>query len=93
MGGAPSGRDAHTVAEVVAGYISDGAARLSPGSIDFYRKGEASLPARFTTRPIATVTPLVLDNAYAEMRGAGASEHKIQKVHRLLSASFNRAVR
>ncbi len=93
LGGAPSGRDAHTVADVVAGYISDGATRLSPGSIDFYRKGEAALPAGFAARMIATVTPLVLDNAYAEMREAGASEHKIQKVHRLLSASFNRAVR
>lgn len=93
MGGAPSGRDTHSVAEVVTGYIADGVARLSPGSIDFYRKGQASLPPGFAERSIATVTPLVLDNAYADMRAGGASEHKIQKAHRLLSASFNRAVR
>ncbi len=30
MGGAPSNRDTHSVAEVVAGYISDGVTRLSP---------------------------------------------------------------
>ena len=93
MGGAPSGRDAHTVAEVVAGYIADGARRLSPGSIDFYRKGEAAMPAGFAARHITSVTPLVLDNAYGEMRAAEASEHKVQKVHRFLSAAFNRAVR
>ncbi len=51
------------------------------------------LPPAFATRAIATVTPLVLDNAYGEVRAGGASEHKVQKVHRLLSASFNRAVR
>ena len=83
MGGAPSNRDTHSVAEVVASYISDGVTRLSPGSIDFYRKGEAALPPAFATRAIATVTPLVLDNAYGEMRAGGASEHKVQKVHRL----------
>lgn len=33
--------------EVVAGYIADGTARLSPGSIDFYRKGLAALPETF----------------------------------------------
>ena len=59
MGGAPSGRDARKVAEVVAGYISDGVTRLSPGSIDLYRTGEAALPLGFAARPIATVTPLV----------------------------------
>jgi len=93
MGGAPSGRDTHSVAEVVAGYITDGVTRLSPGSIDFYRKGEVALPAGFAARPIASATPLVLDNAYADMRAAGAREHTTQKVRRRLSASFNRAVR
>jgi integrase len=39
------------------------------------------------------VTPLVLDSVYVELRDDGASEHKVQKVHRLLSAAFNRAVR
>ena len=39
------------------------------------------------------MTPLVLDNVYGSLRDEGASEHKIQKVHRLLSAAFNRAVR
>ena len=93
MGGAPSGREIHSVAEMVSGYVADGTARLSPGSIDFYRQGQAALPAGFSARPISAVTPIVLNNVYAEMRQTGASEHKIQKVHRLLSASFNRAVR
>ncbi len=35
----------------------------------------------------------MLDSVYGELRDEGASEHKIQKVHRLLSAAFNRAVR
>ncbi len=93
MGAAPSAKGTRTVAEVVAGYIADGVVRLSPGSIDFYRKGEAALPTTFTARQVSEVTPLVLDGLYAEMRAGGASEHKAQKVHRLLSASFNRAVR
>ena len=67
--------------------------RLSPGTIDFYRKGLAALPEAFRNRGVAEVTPLVLDSVYGELRDEGASEHKIQKVHRLLSAAFNRAVR
>jgi len=93
MGGTASSRVRHTVGEVVAGYVADGAGRLSPGSIDFYRKGEAALPASFRARQVSEVTPLVLDGMYAELRAAGASEHKAQKVHRLLSAAFSRAVR
>ena len=93
MGSAPSVRGKHTVAEVVAGYIADGAIRLSPGSIDFYRKAESALPPAFVARQVRDVTPLVLDGVYAEIRAGGASEHKTQKVHRLLSAAFNRAVR
>jgi len=93
MGGAPSTREAHSVAEVVAGYITDAAIRLSPGTLHFYRRGQENLAPAFAARPIASVTPLVLDSAYNDMRTQGASEHKVQKLHRLLSASFNRAVR
>lgn len=78
---------------MIAGYISDGSNRLSPGSVDFYRDGEAAMPESFRTRPVGDVTPLVLDALYGELREAGASDHKVQKVHRLLSAAFNRAVR
>jgi hypothetical protein len=35
----------------------------------------------------------VLDGLYGELRDEGASEHKAQRFHRLLSAAFNRAVR
>ena len=50
MGGSASSRERHTVGEVVSGYIADGAARLSPGTLDFYRKGLAALPAAFRSR-------------------------------------------
>jgi integrase len=93
MGGSAAPGERHMVGEVVAGYIADGAARLSPASIDFYRKGLAALPEAFRARAVSEVTPLVLDGLYAELREGGASEHKAQKVHRLLSAAFNRAVR
>ena len=93
MGGSTSPRESHTVDEVVAGYIADSASRLSPGTIDFYRKGLAALSPAFRGRSVGAVTPLVLDSVYAELREEGASEHKVQKVHRLLSAAFNRAVR
>ena len=93
MGGSATPRERHTVGEVVPGYIADGASRLSPGTIDFYRKGLAALPDAFRDRSVAEVTPLVLDGVHGELRDEGASEHKIQKVHRLLSAAFNRAVR
>ena len=92
MGGSPV-QGAHTVAEVVAGYIADSAARLSPGTIDFYQKGEKALPSTFLARQVADVKPVVVDALYAELRADGASEHKIQKVHRLLSAAFERALR
>jgi hypothetical protein len=44
MRGSATPREHHTVVEVVAGYIADGAARLSPGTLDFYRKGLDALP-------------------------------------------------
>ncbi|HEX6657405.1 MAG TPA: hypothetical protein VF065_04950, partial [Ilumatobacter sp.] len=87
MGGSATPRERHTVGEVVDGYIADGASRLSPGTLDFYRKGLAALPEAFRNRVVAQVTPLVLDGVYCELRDEGASEHKIQKVHRLLSAA------
>jgi hypothetical protein len=93
MGGSTAPRERHTVGEVVAGYIEDGASRLSPGTLNFYRKGLTALPKVFRDRAVTEVTPLALDSVYGELRGEGASEHKLQKVHRLLSAAFNRAVR
>ena len=93
MGGTAAPSATHTVGEVVAGYIADGSNRLSPGSVKFYRDGEAAMPESFRSRTVSEVTPLVLDGMYSELREAGASEHKVQKIHRLLSAAFNRAVR
>ncbi len=93
MGGSATPRERHTVGEVVSGYIADGASRLSPGTVDSDCKGLAALPDAFRERDVADVTPLVLDSVYGELCDEGASEHKIQKVHRLLSAAFNRAVR
>ena len=58
MGGTTAPREGHTVGEVVAGYIADGAGRLSPGSIDFYRKGRATLPETSRGRAVSEVTPL-----------------------------------
>jgi hypothetical protein len=77
----------------VSGYLADGAVRLSPVTLDFYRKGHDAMPDTFKQRPVTTVTPLMLDSLFAELRAGGVSEHKCQKVHRLLSVSFNRAVR
>lgn len=93
MGSQPPIRELHSVGEVVSGYLADGAARLSPATLDFYRKGHDAMPDTFKQRAVTTVTPLVLDSLYAELRAGGAGEHKCQKVHRLISASFNRAVR
>jgi integrase len=96
LGGSTAPRERHTVGEVVAGYIADGASRLSPGTLDFYRKGLAALPALpevFRNRAVTEVTPFALDGVYGELRAEGASEHMLQKVHCLLSAAFNRAVR
>ncbi len=58
------------VGAVVAAYLADGAGRLSPGSIDFYRNGLAALPDTFRGRAVNEVTPLVLDSLYAELRAA-----------------------
>lgn len=48
-----------TVGEVVSGYIADGASRLSPGTLDFYRKGLAALPDAFGNRGVAEVTSMI----------------------------------
>jgi hypothetical protein len=79
MGSQPSIREQHSVGEVVSGYLADGTARLSPATLDFYRKGHDAMPDAFRQRPVTTVTPLVLDSLYAELRQGGASEHKCQK--------------
>ena len=91
MGGTPSAHG-HTVAEIVAGYI-DSASTLSPETIRHYRIGEALIPAAFGKRDVSTVRPLHIDSMYQSMREAGWSEHKIKKVHQVLSVSFRRAVK
>ncbi|HBX76115.1 MAG TPA: hypothetical protein DEG43_00575 [Acidimicrobiaceae bacterium] len=83
----------HTVAEVIAGFIADGETTMSPGTLDFYRKGEGAMPATFKSRQVSDVSAYILDGVYAEMRQGGASEHKIGKAHKLLSVSFARAAR
>ena len=83
----------HTVGEVVAGYIADSESRLSPGTLNFYRVGERLLPPAFSNRDVATLRPVQLDALYNELRAGGASEHKVNRVHRLLSAAFGRAMR
>ena len=92
MGGSPI-RGGHAVAEVLSGYIAASAARLSAGTIDFYQRGQKALPASFLARHVAEVKPVVLDALYDELRAVGASEHRVMKLHRLLSAAFSRAVR
>ena len=71
MGSQPSIREQHSVGEVVAGYLADGAVRLSPATLDFYRKGDDAMPDAFKQRPVTMVTPLVLDSLYAELRAGG----------------------
>ena len=92
MGGSPA-KGTHTVEEVVSGYIADSTARLSPGTIDFYKKAQRAIPSSFLERQLSGLKPVVIDGLYSEMRAGGASEHKILKVHRLLSAAFERALR
>src|ERR1700752_5373335 len=58
MGGSAKARGRETVGEVVASYIADGGSRLSPGTLDFYRKGLAALPEDFRDRAVTEVTPL-----------------------------------
>lgn len=42
---------------------------------------------------MSTVKPVILDALYNELRRAGASEHKVRKAHRVLSACFGRSVK
>jgi hypothetical protein len=44
MGSQPSTREQHSVGEVVSGHLADGAVRLSPATLDFYRKGHDAMP-------------------------------------------------
>jgi hypothetical protein len=69
MGESAVPRERHTVGEVVAGYIADGASRLSTGTLDFYRKGLAALPDVFHNRAVAEVTPLANSARFALQAG------------------------
>ena len=79
MGGTASTRATHTVGEVVTGYISDSSHRLSPGSVNFYRNGDAAMPESFRSRPVRDVTPLVLDGMYAELREEGRERTRVSR--------------
>ncbi|MCU1394479.1 MAG: integrase [Ilumatobacteraceae bacterium] len=92
LGGNPK-PTGHTVAELAAGTIADLTGRRSPGTISFYREGEALIPPAFGSRDVSSVKPLIVDALYRQLRTAGASEHKINKVHKLLSVSFSRGVK
>jgi integrase len=51
------------------------------------------LPEPLLRRPVWQVTPAVIDQAYAQMRRAGAPAHAPRAAHTLLSSAFSRAVR
>lgn len=92
MGSAPIVSD-HTFGELVAGYLTDVRSRLSPTTMDQHDRSLAALPSAFLNRSLQGVTAQVLDSLYAQLMREGHSEHRTQKVHKLLSVSLRRAVR
>ena len=93
MGGQVA-KTGHTVGSVVSGYIDSRAtAGLSPATVQFYRVGEQAIPPTFSDRLVSELNPVLVDSMYREMSKAGASNHKVRKVHSTLSAAFGRAVK
>lgn len=92
MGAAPL-RTGHTVTELVAGYIADARTNRSPATAGYYEQGSALIPPKFAERLVNDVTVYVVDQMYAELNRAGITPNNIVKLHRLLSASFGRAVK
>ena len=92
MGAAPL-RTGHNVAELVAGYIADVRTKRSPATAGYYVQASALIPPTFAERLVQDVTVYVVDQMYAALNRAGVTPNNIVKLHRLLSASFGRAVK
>ena len=102
MGGTPD-RSENSVEQLLTGYLAEARERLSPTTMAQHDRSFAILPMTFRNRRVATVTPFLIDQLYAELRrptkgkaGAvkvGASEFRCESVHKLLSVAFGRAVK
>jgi len=92
MGGNPDPSDA-TVSEMLTTYFDTAQAKLSPTTMETYRRSIGVMPAAFLKRPVRAVTPHVLDAMYASLMKAGETVHRAEKVHALLSVAFGQAVR
>jgi hypothetical protein len=92
MGAAPL-RTGHTVGELVAAYVADVRIKRSPATADYYTQASTLMPLLFAERLVPDVTVYIVDQMYSELARAGVTQNNIVKLHRLLSASFGRALK
>jgi integrase len=81
-----------TVGELVADYLNDLARHASPKYVDEAERAAERIPAAFQRRRAATVTGLHLDALYRQLGGA-VSQSGIRRIHTVLMAAYNRAVK
>jgi len=90
MGGTP-GRMTITVADLInawqptAGHSQTYAADV--------KRITGQMPPKFLTRHLQDVTPIIIENAFAQMTAAGLSAHRIKRAHAVLSAAWGTAIR
>ncbi len=92
MGAAPL-RTGHTVGELVVAYVADVRIKRSAATADYYTQASTLMPALFAERLVPDVTVYIMDQMYSELARAGVTQNNIVKLHRLLSASFGRALK
>ena len=80
-----------TVAELLATHIAE--ADYAPTTLTDIERVIAKTPASFLARPIAAVTPYIIDQLYSQLARDGWTPHRIKRLNNTLGAAFRRAKR
>lgn len=89
-GGTPSATNT-TVGELLDIHLAEHP--YQPTTLADLKRVAAALPAKFLTRKITTVEPVVIDGLYRQLTREGWSPHRVMRIHALLGVAFKGAKR
>lgn len=84
-------RYAPSVRELLEAHLA--VVKLSPTTLADYRSVVDRIPDTFLDRRTLQVTPTVVESLHRQLAEGGMSNHRIGRVHDLLSAAWQRAIR
>lgn len=91
LGGTPTVNTV-TVRELVHSTLAERGPKWSPTTLADMALVAEKVPKSFANRPLAAVTPAVVEGMWRQLERDGLSAHRQRRMHRLLSISWQRAL-